>query len=259
MVGILLRSDWGDIWKEHRSNIVITIVLATGVILNSITGLLSGFFAYVFNWFYSDDMSNLLAGGLMTTITISFVSILSGTLSGFLLAYLFRAVQMRFAVVVRVGAWIFFYAALAMPAYLLLYWGTFFVFPRATPWWVATGALGLNLAVFVAKIVYGGFGTVPLAQIEAARTAGASGLTLAAGFEIPAILRSVGSAIAVEWATTLKLSSLVGVVGAHDIMWVATQNATLSYDQGIYLVVPVVYFVLVSPILLWSEHLRKSI
>jgi len=233
------------------------MVLGATAIMETAFSSVTWIFHQLFSIFYDGKLADELAQGVVGTVSISMTAIVVGTLSGFALAYLLREIERRRVRGLRVATAFLLYAALAMPAYLLIYWGGTFVFPKADVWWVATGALALNLAVFIAKIAHSGFETVPRSQIEAARAAGASGLTLVVRFEIPAVWRAVGSAIAVEWATTLKLSSLVGVIGAYDIMKVATMSAQQSYDQGVYLVVPLVYLILVAPILWWSEYLKS--
>lgn len=245
-----------DIWKEFRANIVVAVVVGATAIMETLFSFVTWIFRQLFSIFYDGKLADELAQGVVGTVSISMTAIIVGTLIGFALAYLLREIERRR--VLHFAASVLLYVALAMPAYLLIYWGGTFVFPKADVWWVATGALSLNLAVFIAKIAHSGLETVPLSQIEAARAAGASGLTLVVRFEIPTVWRAVGSAIAVEWATTLKLSSLVGVIGAYDIMKVATMSAQDSYDQGVYVVVPLVYLILVTPILWWSEYLKSK-
>ena len=68
----------------------------------------------------------------------------------------------------------------------------------------------------------------------------------------------VGNAVVVEWATTLKLSSLVGVIGANDIMKVAKDQAGETFQDGTYLIVILVYFVLVAPLFIWVDQRHKT-
>jgi polar amino acid transport system permease protein len=259
---LLINFNARETWKEFRPHILTAVLLAIVGIAQLTISFLSSLFQFVFGIFYSDKVAEQLAAGLIGTIGISFVAICIGTVAGFFIAYALRAIDRRsqrskFIKGIRFSSWIIMYAALAMPAYLLIYWGYYFVIPHPNAWWVATGALALNLAAFVAKIVYSAFRTIPTGQMEVARTAGASNAQLIVGFEIPAVLRVAGSALAVEWATTLKLSSLVGVIPTYDILKVAINGSSLSYDQSIYFVVPIVYFVLVAPIILWSDHLKS--
>ena len=230
--------------------LVLGVALAWMVLGPMLNGVLRLLFAAVFD----ADSARRLAEGVTGTLLISLSAIGMGTPVGFLLAYGFRWLQGRAPRVLRYGSWTAFYAALAMPAYLLIFWMGTFLFPRPSRALIAIAALALNLAVFVAKIVYGGFGAVPLGQMEAARASGAHGVRLAVGFEIPAVLRAVRAAITVEWATTLKLSSLVGVIGATDIMQVVMEQDLRTYHPGVYVVVFIVYWVLITPLLVWSDR-----
>jgi ABC-type amino acid transport system permease subunit len=244
--------------KLRGELLVVALLLAMALAWTVLPPMLNGILRALFALLFDADSSRRLAEGVSGTLLISFSSIVIGTPVGFALAYGFRWIQNRAPRLIRYFSWTVLYAALAMPAYLLIFWAGTFLFPRPDRALVAIGALALNLAVFVGKIVYGGFGAVPLGQIEAARASGAAGLRLALDFEIPAVLRAVEAAIAVEWATTLKLSSLVGVIGATDIMQVVMEQDLRTYHPGVYVIVFVVYWVLISPLLLWSDRLGKA-
>lgn len=233
---------------------VLCLILAWTVLAPALNYL----FRLLFTTLFDADSSTRLADGVTGTLLISFSSIGIGTPVGFVVAYGFRLIQSRAPPPVRYASWAVLYATLAMPAYLLIFWAGTFLFPRPDRTLVAIGALAFNLAVFVAKIVYGGFGAVPLGQIEAARASGAGGITLALTFEIPAVLRAVRAAIAVEWATTLKLSSLVGVIGATDIMQVVMEQDLRTYHPGVYVIVFIAYWVLITPLLVWSDLRDKE-
>jgi len=232
------------------------VALVLGVVLAWVVlgAVLNGVLRLLFTALFDAASARRLAEGVTGTFLISLSSIGLGTPVGFVLAYGFRGLQSRAPRVLRYASWTVLYAALAMPAYLLIFWMGTFLFPRPNRALIAIAALALNLAVFVAKIVYGGFGAVPLGQMEAARASGAHGVKLALGFEIPAVLRAVRAAITVEWATTLKLSSLVGVIGATDIMQVVMEQDLRTYHPGVYVIVFVVYWVLITPLLVWSDR-----
>jgi ABC-type amino acid transport system permease subunit len=246
-----------------RDRLRLDVLLAALVLLIAVAWIalpraLTTVFQLMFATVFDSDSSRRLAEGVTGTLLISLSSIVIGTPVGFALAYGFRFIQSRAPRVIRYASWTLLYATLAMPAYLLIFWAGTFLFPRPDRALIAVGALAVNLAVFVGKIVYGGFSAVPLGQIEAARACGASGVKLALNFEIPAVLRAVEAAIAVEWATTLKLSSLVGVIGATDIMQVVMEQDLRTYHPGVYVIVFVVYWVLITPLLLWSDRLGKA-
>jgi ABC-type amino acid transport system permease subunit len=247
------------LWDRYHGELIailLLVLLAAGWTV--LRPALDSVFQALFTTAFDPDTARRLAEGLTGTLLISFGAITVGTPVGFGLAYLFRFVQLRASAPLRICSWAVFYAALAMPAYLFIFWSGTYLFPRPDRALIASSALALNLAIFVAKIVYGGFSAVPSGQIEAARASGATGVRLAIDFEIPAVLRAVDAAIAVEWATTLKLSSLVGVIGATDIMQVVMEQDLRTYHSGVYVIVFAVYWVLITPILLWSDRRSRD-
>jgi polar amino acid transport system permease protein len=246
---------WG---RYHGEIIALALVLLLVAGWTVLRPPLDFAFQLLFRVAFDPDTARRLAEGLTGTLLISLGAITVGTPAGFGLAYFFRLIQLRAPAPLRIGSWAVFYAALAMPAYLFIFWSGTYLFPRPDRALIASCALAINLAIFVGKIVYGGFSAVPSGQLEAARASGASGLRLAVDFEIPGVLRAVDAAIAVEWATTLKLSSLVGVIGATDIMQVVMEQDLRTYHSSVYIIVFVVYWALITPILLWSDRRSRA-
>jgi polar amino acid transport system permease protein len=202
---------------------------------------------------FGSELGAQLARGIATTYLIGGVSIIVGTTGGFLIAYLLRFLS-RGRKIMRAFMTILLYSAMSVPVYVLLIYGQAYILNQIL---LAVTVLSANLAVFVAKLVLSGFSSIRPEQLWAARITGARGLNILLDFEGRAIWRVSGAAISNEWATTLKLTSLIGVVGVYDIMNVAKNHAENSYDATIFLVVFVVYAVLTIPLFIAADVTQR--
>jgi ABC-type amino acid transport system permease subunit len=197
--------------------------------------------------------------GVYYSLTLSTLAIVAGTLLGVLAGTVIRSVERnghhRLAYVMKLGL----YLAMSIPVYLALYW--LFLIPAVTlpPLWIAILVLSLNLAAFVGKIVCDGYKELPGELIEAARLSGFSRLKTLLKFEMPLVRHNIQSAILVEWTTTIKLTSLVGVIGIADIMETARREVLRSFDPKIYFFIPLVYAVPVVVILLMADHVGAHV
>ncbi|MDG2535518.1 ABC transporter permease subunit [Sphingomonas sp. HITSZ_GF] len=211
--------------------------------------------AWLFSFFFDARVSRLLAEGTMTTIEVGVCSIALGTALGFLFAYGLRGVSRGRGPLARYFTYALLYIGLAAPVYVLLVMlGPFF----RSEFVGALVILSLNLSFFVAKLVLGAFEAVPTAQLDAAIVTGARGLRLWWHFERPALWRICGAGIVNEWATTLKLSSLVGVIGVVDIMNAAKAELLQSMSLLALLVVVFIYALLIVPVCVLADQIAKS-
>jgi polar amino acid transport system permease protein len=220
----------------------------------AILALLREPITWIFDIWFSRKQSELLAEGVFNTVGISVASIVAGTLLGIILAYIARPAfaNRKFLSLVSRGV---LYVALSVPVYVLLIFGQGWF---ANPWIAAVVFLSLNLAVFVCRLMVRAFETLPIAQVEAARAAGAHGWSFRWNFELPALWRSCGAGVTNEWATTLKLSSLVGVIGAYDIMKTSRTILDETYDTRVFLVVVAVYALLTIPVFMLSDRYMRQ-
>ena len=189
MLQVLALARDIDLLPSVKSSRLQWSVLVVCFLLSAVQLWFSGFTIILqsgFRLFFSDHLAYRLADGVVGTVGISATAIITGTLSGLFLAYALRHIRARQPRAVRIVAWTLLYLGLATPAYLLIYLGQFIV--DVQPWYVASAALAINLAVFIGKIVYGGFSSIPEPQLEAARAIGVEGASLILFFEIPALI-----------------------------------------------------------------------
>jgi ABC-type amino acid transport system permease subunit len=211
--------------------------------------------AWILSTIFPNYIAQRVAEGLMNTVLVGLVSIFFGTILGASLAFVLRPIYRRSAKVVNVAVKAMLYIGLSIPVYVMLIFGQTVV---RGEWALAIIVLSVNLALFISKLILAGFESIRQEQIWAARSVGARGWSLLMEYEIPALWQSCGAAITNEWATTLKLSSLVGVVGIYDIMNVAKNQAQQTYDLRIFWLVIVVYAILTIPIMWTSDSLRAQ-
>ena len=247
----------GGVFRDTVINIIAGI--AATAILTAGTwfpAALKGCFSALFDLFGLHGKLNAEASqGIYYSLMLSMYAIGAGTILGVVLGTVIRSVERnghgKTAFVMKLGL----YLAMSIPVYLALYW--LFLLPVIVlpPLSIAIIVLSLNLAAFVGKIVCDGYKELPGELIEAARLSGFSRFKTLLRFEMPLVRRNIQSAILVEWTTTIKLTSLVGVIGIADIMETSKREVLRSFDPTLYFIIPLVYAVPVVIILLTADHM----
>lgn len=206
------------------------------------------------------EYRGVLFVGVSTSARLSLVAIVGGTLLGTLLAVL-RLIRnpswLRF--VTWPATTLFTYTFLSMPAYTLILFAYYWDALKSwQAFWVAAAALAINLSPFAAQIITAGLENTPQAQIESAKAFGYRGWQLYSRFYLSSIWRSVGRPLLVQYYTTIKLSSLASVIGVRELMHSGQTVIRATYEtMPVYALVAVGYFLLVTPVALFSDYLER--
>ena len=127
--------------------------------------------------------------------------------------------------------------------------------------WRATAVLSVFSAVYLAEIVRGGLQTVPTAQSEAAQTLGLGWWATQGRIVLPQALRAVLPALTSHAIGLLKDSSLVMVIGLHELT--GSLSLSLSGDPvwrafyfEAYLFVGLVYALMCLALSRLGRHLE---
>ena len=125
---------------------------------------------------------------------------------------------------------------------------------------VGVVVLSLFAGAYIAEIIRSGIESVGASQRESAR---AIGLTTAQTYRyviFPQALRQVLPPLAGQFASIVKDSSLLSIIGLAEFTYTAQQVNSATYSTlESYLPLAVGYLVLTLPISLWTNTLGKSI
>jgi len=120
-------------------------------------------------------------------------------------------------------------------------------------------ALTIYHGAYVAEIVRGGLEAVPRGQMEAGQSLGLSYGRIIASIYIPQIMMQIIPTLCGQYILVVKDTTLVSIVGLHDIMWNASELIAVTYNPiKIYFLVGVIYFVICLVIDIIAHKVEKK-
>ena len=201
-----------------------------------------------------------LLDGLWMTIQISLVTIISGSILGFVVGML-RTVGGK-PVSMTLGIYIH---ALRGTPFLVHLYVIYFVLPATGISWLqleafpaAVIALSLYTSTYVAEIVRAAIEAVPPGQSEAARSTGMTGAQTMWHVVLPQALKLMIPPIGGVYVIIIKGTSIVSVIGIAELVR-AGEHATQRHPRElmvIYGMTALLYFVYCYPVLRlarWAE------
>ncbi|MBA5852029.1 amino acid ABC transporter permease [Clostridium sp. cel8] len=106
-------------------------------------------------------------------------------------------------------------------------------------------ALGINSSAYVAEIVRAGIQAVDRGQMEAARSLGMKEAKAMRYIIIPQAIKNILPALGNEFIVVVKESSIVSIVGIHELMYNADTVRSVLFKPFIPLVIAaLIYFVI---------------
>jgi polar amino acid transport system permease protein len=169
-----------------------------------------------------------LLRGAVTSVLVSAAAILLGVALGIMVCQMRRA-RVR-GVCWTAGVYISFLRGIPVLVLLLL----LFYLPSSFNWELpsllaAVLALGLNTSAFQAEIYRGGFNSIPVGQIEAAKTLGLSRMRILTRIQLPQVLSLTWPELVNECIILFKNSSLISVIGVTELMRRSEQLVSVTY------------------------------
>lgn len=118
----------------------------------------------------------------------------------------------------------------------------------------------LNSGAYMAEIIRAGIEGIDAGQIEAAKALGVNGKDIGKDIIIPQAFRNVLPAVINEFITLTKETSIISVIGLHDMMYwfYAVKNQTYS-DFEPLLVVFIVYYVMNKILSLIGKMIERKL
>ncbi len=196
--------------------------------------------------------------GLWMTVAVSGLSLIAGTLIGFLWGIL-RASRGRWLRRV-IGAWV---DLIRGTPFLVQIFLVFFILPEAGIHLEAFSASVIALtnlaACFICEIVAGGILAVAWGQREAATASGLSPYQQLRHIILPQAMPTILPPLVGQYVLLIKDSSVVSAIGLIDVTragWLTVQR--IPEGLMIFGLVGILYFVICYPLILLSNKLEKS-
>ena len=200
----------------------------------------------------------LFLQGVVCTISLSAMTVLFG----FILALVLSACRMGKSRILKVisAAYVELFRATPMVVQVfLIYYVVFngvkvlpgvklFGFIRFDRFFPAVVALSLNSGAYLSEIIRAGIQSIDGGQTEAARSLGLSQMQNMRFVVLPQAIKNILPAIANEFVTIIKESSICYTIGVQEIMYAVTSVKSATYSIGEPLIVSAaVYFCLTFP------------
>ena len=131
-----------------------------------------------------------------------------------------------------------------------------FIFRRFVPGVVA---LSLNSGAYLSEVIRSGISSIPIGQTEAARSLGLPAGKTMRLVVLPQAIKNILPAMANEFVTIIKESSITYLIGVQDIMSVvkAVQGATYRQMEAL-VYAAVLYFCLTFPTSKVIAHFERK-
>ena len=207
--------------------------------------------------------------GLWTTIWLTIVSMVIGVVGGIVIAVM----RMSNNVVLYAvsGAYIWLFRGTPLLVQILLWYNLALFFPTLgfgpisvdtntliTPAVAALFALALNEAAYMAEIVRGGILAVHGGQREAGAALGMPSGMVMARIVLPQAMKVVIPPTGNELITLLKMTSLVAVIGAGDLLTNAQSIGTRDFTPMEMLLVASVWYLLLTTVATYGQYLLEQ-
>ncbi len=187
--------------------------------------------------FIEDNRWRYITEGLGTTFTVTFFAIILGTILGFLVAVIRSTADKndRNPLIVRILDWfckVYLTVIRGTPAMiqLLIMYYIVFTSPDISKRFVAILTFGINSGAYVAEIVRSGIMSIDNGQFEAGRSLGFNYAQTMMYIIAPQAFKNVLPALANEFITLLKETSICGYIALTDITHGANVIRSQTYE-----------------------------
>jgi His/Glu/Gln/Arg/opine family amino acid ABC transporter permease subunit len=201
----------------------------------------------------------LLLNGLWTTLRISLLAVLLGSLLGFALglASFSRVAAVRWAV----RAYVDFVRGTPLLIQIFL---VYFALPglgiNLSEFWAGVTALSLNAGGFIGEIVRAGISSVERGQAEAARSIGMTGRQVLIHILLPQALRPIVPPLTNELINLIKGSALLSVISVYELTRAGQAIISTHFVPfEIYFLIALYYYLVISAVAFLSRQLERRL
>lgn len=239
--------------KVAKVCVIAVLVLAySGVCVLALTGTTANWATV---WSYRATFWN----GWLATMGISMAALAGSLLIGGLAALARRSdfLPLRYSAIAYIES------VRGLPLVVLVLFG-FYGVANAIGWHdrVAVGILVLSLfsGAYIAEMIRAGIDSVGRSQWDSADAIGLSPWQTYCYVVLPQVARQILPPLAGQFSSLIKDSSLLYIIGIHELTFAASQvnSATYSTFES-FVPLGVCYLFLTLPISLWSKHLESRL
>ncbi|HEY3898280.1 MAG TPA: amino acid ABC transporter permease [Chthoniobacter sp.] len=230
------------------------------VALAALSGICAGAFAlldYQWQWRQAASYWRVLWDGWLTTVGISALALPLSCLVGLIFATVRRSPWMPLRDMARI--YVELTRGTPLLVQLFIYWYAFGQ-KLSTDYRLLAGALILSLfeGAYISEIFRAGIEGISASQLETARALGFTRGQTYRYVIFPQALRQSLPPLAGQFASIIKDSSLLSVLGIAEFSLAASQVNAVTYTTfELYLPIAFGYLILTLPISLWTQHLEK--
>ena len=201
----------------------------------------------------------LLLDSFLTTLLLSTIAVVVGTLVGATVAVLRTLNVGVMNVVLRAYVELFRGTPLLMQLFFV-YFGLPMLGVNVDKFWAAFSAISLYTGAYVAEVFRAGVEAVPRGQVEASTALGLTFVQRLTYVIAPQALRVALPPLVGVYVSVIKDTSLATVIGYNELMRRAME-LVLQYGRPleIFLVVGILYFIICFPISKFSEWLERRL
>lgn len=192
----------------------------------------------------------------MVTLTLTICGILIGIIVGFTLAFL-RFLKIKFLTFI-IDEYIDIIRGTPLVLQLLIFAYVIFAFLDENLY-IAIITLGLNSSAYIAEIVRSGINSVDKGQMEAARAMGLNYFNSMKQIIIPQATKNILPALANEFISLFKETSVVGFISVIDITMQSKSFQAMLYNPKPIIFTGLVYYVSVKIFSLFVKKLEKGL
>lgn len=199
----------------------------------------------------------LLWDGLKTTVVISVLATIFGTLLGALVCFM----RMSKNVLLNLPARIYISILRGTPVLVLLMLIFYVVFASVniSPVLVAVIAFGMNFAAYSAEIFRTGIEGIDKGQTEAGISLGFTKVTTFINIVLPQTVRRILPVYKGEFISLVKMTSIVGYIAVQDLTKASDIIRSRTFDAFFPLVMVAILYFLISWLLMQSlEYLERK-
>lgn len=211
------------------------------------------------------EATPLLLEGIKLTVFVSLLSLMMGTLIGFLTCIMGRSRSRILKAITGIYVWIIRGTPMIVQAFIV-YFGMPQVIQLVDPNFKITAftagliTLSLNAGAYLSEIFRGGIAAVSIGQTEAARSLGLSKTKTMLKVVLPQAIKIAIPSMVNQFIITVKDTSILSVIGLADVVNKAKVYVGKSYQFfATYILVAIYYLVVISILMLVSKYLEKKL
>lgn len=198
----------------------------------------------IYKTFVQDDRYKLLLKGIWCTVKISVLSILLGTILGFLICWM-RMSSVKWLVKFT-KAYIYFFRGIPQVVFLMLLFYVVFASSKLSGEIVSIIGFGITFSAYVCEMFRTSIESVNKGQIEAGLAMGFTPFQSFRFFTLPIMIQRVFPVYIGEVIGLIKATSIVGYIAVEDLTKASDMIRSLTFDAFFSLIViTIIYFILI--------------